>query len=491
MTIPGKEGFGYMLLCLLLVAVLGVFCAFLFFLIESLKEHEQHAARIGILGVSISPALAALVIFLPFSRIPFAVTAFLIGLTGLLFLIPSKPDRKALLGCRGHVVSAVVRPDQRDTVFARLRSLPQDSEYYKRYYAEHPEKEEKDLRRREKGLMGKKPGAIDSGYQPNMAMVWSSFDIPHFLGVHSYSDPQPNVPKSGMDPEHAARIVKGLAKHLGAVLVGVCKIDPLWVYSKRGEVFYGNWQDWGKEINPDELPPFAVVFAVEMSSASVGTAPHTPSVTESALNYAKGAYISTMLARWFSHMGFRATSEHTRNYDMVLPAMAVDAGLGEVGRLGYLIGPKYGARLRLFATLTDMPLALDKPISIGVDKFCERCKKCAECCPSRSIPMDGKVVHNGALKWKLHEESCFEYWSKVGTDCCICMAICPFSRPDTLFHNAIRWFVARSRLAQIVFPSIDNFLYGKKWRPKPAPDWLVYPKSGQANKDVSLLSKIN
>jgi reductive dehalogenase len=321
-------------------------------------------------------------------------------------------------------------------------------------------------------------------------MVWSAFEMPHFLGPHRYSDPQPKTPKSNLDPQQAAKIVKGLAKHLGAVLVGVCPIDPLWVYSKRGEIFYGNWQDWGKEINPDDLAPFAVVFAVEMNAASVGTAPHTPSVTESALNYAKGAYISTLLARWFSHMGYRGIAEHTRNYDMALPAMAVDAGLGEVGRLGYLMGPKYGARLRLFATLTDMPLAVDKPISIGGDKFCERCKKCAECCPSRSIPLEDKVIHNGVLKWKLSEESCFEYWSKVGTDCCICMAICPFSRPDTLFHNAVRWFVARSKLAQIVFPIVDNYLYGKKWRPKPAPGWLAYPKGTAAKKNVYSLGSM-
>lgn len=477
-----------MLLYLLLLALFGLCCTSLTFMIESIKEYELHATRIGALGFLVSLVLAALVIWFPFLRIPFAGVVLLTVLFCLLFLIPSKPDVRALGGCRGHVVGDAIRPNQRDTVFARFRSIPRGSEHYQRYYNEYPEKEEKDGKRRDKGLFGKRPGAIDAGYQPNMAMVWSSFEIPHFLGTHGHSDPQPNVPKTELDPKQAASIVKGLARHLGAVLVGVCRIDPLWVYSNRGEIFYGNWEDWGKEINSDELLPFAVVFAVEMKSASVGTAPHTPAVTESALDYAKGAYISTILARWFSHMGYRARCEHTRNYDMVLPAMAVDAGLGEVGRLGYLIGPKYGARLRLFATLTDMPLAIDKPISIGADTFCEKCKKCAECCPSRSIPMEGKVVHNGVLKWKLDEESCFEYWSKVGTDCSICMAICPFSRPDSFLHNAVRWFVARSKLAQIVFPIFDNFLFGKKWRPKPAPDWLAYPKGGAGRKDVYSLS---
>ena len=172
-----------MLLYVLLLAVFGVFCVFLFFMVESIKEHERHATRIGALGVLISMVLAALLICLPLFRIPFAVMVVLSGLFGLLFLIPSKPDVKALKGCRGHVVGDIVRPDQRDSVFARLRSIPPGSEYYQRYYAEHPDKEKKDARRREKGLMGRKPGAIDHGCQPNMAMVWSAFEMPHSWGL--------------------------------------------------------------------------------------------------------------------------------------------------------------------------------------------------------------------------------------------------------------------------------------------------------------------
>jgi reductive dehalogenase len=473
-----------MLLYLLLIADFFLFCGALYFTIESLKEKERHASKVGVMGVLFSLLLAVPVIWLPLIRVPFAILLFIGCLLGFVLLIPHKPDEKTLKGSRGHMVADLIRPDQRDVTFARLRSLPPGTEYYKRYYALHPEKEENDAKRREKGLLGKTPGAIDSGYESNMAMVWSTFDIPDFLGPHYTSAPDPGSSKVELDPGKATKIVKGLAEHLGACLVGICRIDPLWVYSHKGEIFFENWNEWGQEIKAEDLPPFAVVLAVEMASASVRTAPHTPSVTESAINYAKGAYISTVLARWFAHMGHKGVAEHTRNYDMALPPMAVDAGLGEVGRLGYLMGPKFGARLRLFATLTDMPLVPDKPISIGANTFCQRCKKCAECCPSRSIPLADKVVHNGSLKWKLSEDSCFEYWSKAGTDCCICMAICPFSRPTTPLHNIVRWFVARSKLAQILFPIMDNFLYGKKWHPKPAPDWLDYPKGKETKKEV-------
>jgi reductive dehalogenase len=221
-----------------------------------------------------------------------------------------------------------------------------------------------------------------------------------------------------------------------------------------------------------------------MNHGHVISAPHTPTVAESAHLYAKGAYMTTLLAKWFSCMGYRGIAEHTRNYNILLPPLAVDAGLGEVGRQGYLIAPYFGARVRIFAVLTDMPLIPDKPISLGVEEFCQKCKKCADACPSKSIPQGEKVIHNGFEKWKLDEDSCFDYWSKVGTDCSICMAICPFSRPNTWLHKFVRLFVARSKIAQTLFPSIDNFLYVKRWHPKKVEPWIDYrDNKHQTDKD--------
>jgi hypothetical protein len=56
-------------------------------------------------------------------------------------------------------------------------------------------------------------------------------------------------------------------------MVGVTEVNPLWVYSHKGEIFHENWEDWGKEIVPDL---YAVVFATEMAFDMVGAAPHTP-----------------------------------------------------------------------------------------------------------------------------------------------------------------------------------------------------------------------
>jgi reductive dehalogenase len=209
----------------------------------------------------------------------------------------------------------------------------------------------------------------------------------------------------------------------------------------------------------------------------VVTAPHTPSVVESGYNYARGAYITTILAQWFGMMGYTAVAEHNRHYDLLMVPLAIDAGLGELGRQGYLIADKYGPRVRLFAVQTDMPLVPDDPVDLGAEKFCAACLKCAESCPSKSIPTEReKKVDRGIERWKLNEERCFDFWGKVGTDCCICMAVCPFSRPDRTLHRLVKYILRRSELARCLFPYVDNLIYGKRWKPRKALTWMDFPK---------------
>jgi reductive dehalogenase len=444
---------------------------------ESIHEQEKRATWMGALFSTIGLVLLALIIWVPVVRMPFAGLCGLGVICGILFCIPGPQNAKALKGAIGYLVGTMERLDESFSVFVRTRGLRDGSREYKTFYEANPELEEPDKERRNKGLLGK-VGKIDAGYQPNVAMVHAAFEMDDFLGKYAVSNPVENTPQANLDPEKASHIVKNFAKHLGAEMVGICELNPAWIYAKRGEIHYGNWEDWGKELN--DLPKYAVVFLVEMEREHVMSAPHTPSVVESAVNYAVGTHISTVLGRWFAHMGYRGSAENARNYDVILPPLAADAGLGEVGRHGYLIAPKFGARVRVFATLTDMPLIPDKPISLGVEEFCEKCMKCADSCPSRSIPTGPKTVCRGFEKWKLDDDSCFEYWARVGTDCSICMAICPYSRPNSYFHKFIRWFVAHAPVAKAVFPHIDNFIYGKRWKARKVPDWLSYPKRSEA-----------
>jgi len=435
---------------------------------ESYREREPRAPLVGLSVALVLLFTCVTMILLPEATVWVAVAFAVIFFLALAALIPGRGDAQALSGSRGYVKDEVEKFDERDIVFARNRSLPEGSDVYRRYYRRHPEKKAGDAARRKKGGPVGRLGVIDGGYRPNVSMIEASFMIPDLFGPAAL--PAAHEKPADVSPSKTAEIVKGFSVHLGASLVGICKVDPRWTYSHRGEIFDGNWERWGEAI-PDPLP-YAVVIATEMDYRNVCTAPHTPTLLESACNYAAGAHMTTVLAHWFARMGYQAAAHHSRHYDLPLVPLAVDAGLGELGRFGYLIARTYGARVRLFAVTTDMPMAVDKPVDMGVNAFCERCRKCADACPSRSIPHGGKVIFKGIEKWKLDEESCFDYWGKAGTDCSVCMAICPFSRPDRSIHRLARWLLKRSTVARRMFPCLDNFVYGKKWLSRRAPGWI-------------------
>lgn len=454
-------------------------CAAVYFMIESLREKEHRAPYFGLAGSIFHLILIPLIIWVPFLKIPITILFCVYVLFFLLCLIPGTPNPKALKGSTGYKVEDVKRFDERDTVFARIEGLQQypEIEQFEEYYKNHPEFKGYDNKRKDGGFPVGPAGTIDEYYPPTKSMVEANWIMCEIMGNHYSAERSPDAADFKISPERITEIVKRFTLHIGADLVGVCKVDSQWAYTNRGEIPFGP-DEHGKEL-PEPLP-YAVVFAVEMGYEHVSTAPHTPAVAESITQYCKGEFISTILAQWFSLMGYEARAQHFLHYDHIMVPLAVDAGLGELGRQGYLISSKYGCRIRVFGVTTDMILVPDKPVSIGVDEFCERCKKCATSCPSNSIPLGNKTVHNGIEKWKLNDEKCYTFWGKVGTDCAICMSICPFSRPDRPIHRLVRWIISRSPLARTAFPYIDNIIYGKKWRPKKLSSWLDF-KEEQGN----------
>jgi epoxyqueuosine reductase QueG len=97
-----------------------------------------------------------------------------------------------------------------------------------------------------------------------------------------------------------------------------------------------------------------------------------------------------------------------------------------------------------------------------VQDFCRDCLKCAVNCPSGAIPSGGKTTVRGVEKWMLDAGKCFQYWRKIGTDCAICMKVCPFSHKRNIVHNVIRAGIRRSSFARKLSLFGDDLFYGKK-----------------------------
>ncbi len=76
-------------------------------------------------------------------------------------------------------------------------------------------------------------------------------------------------------------------------------------------------------------------------------------------------------------------------------------GLGQTGKHGKVIAPKYGTFMRYVFIITDMPLECDEPFT---ETLCDNCGECMSACPGKAVTPDGvdswqcSVYYRGAHK---------------------------------------------------------------------------------------------
>ena len=445
-----------MVTAVLIAIGLVILAGFGLFGFTSLREGEPRAARL---------AFAATLASLPFllsPLLPEAVQLLLLGLAGVtvvvavvLFLLPV-----------GKVEPGQDEPqeqfDERDMPFARARLEPGTANY-QAYYAMHPENKKVDDRTRSlPGLLSPEASAYNS---LAFASTDASFGLTEVLrGVVNGSV---NPEQLEVDPASMTSFVKDLTRYYGAHTVGISELQPYHIYSHigRGSGEYGA---------PIELAhQFAVAYTVEMDHTMVGSAPYSPTVMESARGYVEVAKISVELANWIRLLGYPARAHIDGNYRIIAPLVARDAGLGELGRMGLLMTPSLGPRVRLGVVTTDLPLIPDgRTGDMSILDFCRICEKCHECCPPKAIPKGDRVEIDGAVRWRINFAMCFRYWSAVGTDCARCMSVCPYSHPDNLMHNLVRWAARHSGMARRAVVRLDSLFYGPHPEPKPFPSWV-------------------
>ncbi len=356
------------------------------------------------------------------------------------------------------------RLDERHTMFGR-DELTQGTAQYKEYYESmNPGAKEMDDSIRSLPELGAPGGKyadeIDSLY------MRSVFD---YIEKYNYlADPgEPSGKPVKVAPEAATHKIKAFAKHMGAFDVRVTRLKPYHVYSHAGR----HQENWGEEIHLDHR--FAIVFSLEMDPAMVHTAPLNPTSTETAVKYMHVQNIAIALATFIKNLGYPARAHVDANYQVICTAIAHDAGLGEIGRLGLLVTPRLGPRVRLGVVTTDLELAEDKRINLGVQHFCTFCRKCAANCPSQSIETGDKKTVRGVRKWQSTQEACRKLWRRFGTDCAVCVAVCPYSKPNTFYHNLIRFFIKRNSLARRIALLMDDVFYGRRPGHTAAPDWFT------------------
>jgi len=267
-------------------------------------------------------------------------------------------------------------------------------------------------------------------------------------------------------PGEASAVLKRAAQVFGACAAGVAGVNPFWLYSKRIS---------GEPVELPEGVRHAVVMLIEMDDYGIDASPAVAGGVASGSGYSRMAFAQACMAEFIRNLGYTAVP--AGNDTALSVPMAVDAGLGEFGRNGLLIHPVFGQRVRICKVFTDLPLHADRPVSFGAKRFCMTCMKCAQHCPSKSIPFDreptwegpyGTPSNNpGVLKWYVNVDSCYAWWTANTADCSNCIRVCPYTKTPGWHHAVPRFFIHRLPLTNRLWILLDTLMgYGRQKDPE-------------------------
>ncbi len=283
------------------------------------------------------------------------------------------------------------------------------------------------------------------------------------------------LPKYESDDLSAnTKLIKRIGQIYGACAVGITKIE------KDDQLIYSH----NRKADPINIPEgikYGIIMLIEMDYEGIGTSPALPGGIATGNGYSRMAFAIACMSEFLRNLGFRAIP--SGNDTGLSVPLAVQAGLGQFGRNGLLIAPKYGQRVRICKVFTDFPMKIDKPIDFGATEFCRVCKKCANYCPSQSIPhhkdptwespWDTISNNPGTYKWYVNVDTCYEFWVKNSGDCSNCIRVCPFTKPPGFGHDIARFFIKHIRFLDRMWVLMDDIMakfpwwrYGKKKNPE-------------------------
>ena len=211
------------------------------------------------------------------------------------------------------------------------------------------------------------------------------------------------------DPREMAEAIKATATKLGAGAVGIAPVTEKAMY-KDYQVDYPN----------------AVVVLMPMDSDEMAYVTTNRAGAETMRAYMEITRTVVALAEHIRSLGWRARA-YGEAADILHIPLAIDAGLGELGKHGSLICKEFGSSMRIATVLTDMPLSHDGPVDIGVDDLCLGCRRCTIDCPVDAIA-DHKQMVRGIEKWDVDFDKCAPYFTHT-VGCGICIEVCPWTIP--------------------------------------------------------------
>jgi epoxyqueuosine reductase len=237
-----------------------------------------------------------------------------------------------------------------------------------------------------------------------------------FQRAYVYPESIPVAEVRNESPAHQlAEAAKSFALSHEADDVGIAAMEPLYVFE-------------GYTIEH----PWVIILALAHNYDRLREVPSDETngigVCDVGDQYARGTRSSYNLANWIRSQGYHATPYPGPMAEaLLLIPPAIAAGLGELGKHGSLISPRFGAGVRLAGVTTDMPLVTTPKQSFGADEFCATCQMCTQSCPPGAITPQKQMVR-GVERWYVDFDKCIPFFAEAAS-CGICIAECPWTRP--------------------------------------------------------------
>lgn len=260
------------------------------------------------------------------------------------------------------------------------------------------------------------------------------------------------VPAGLEDPKRNADNVKGASYYLATDAVGI-SAAPDWTYYSH--------DSGGNEVKPYHSNAVSMLYDQGFDTMDGASGDDWISVAQSMRAYLRFSLIGGVIAEQIRRLGYSARVHSVLDSEVLQPPLLLLSGLGEVSRIGEVIlNPFLGPRLKSGVVTTSMPLAHDRPIDFGLQRFCESCNKCARECPSGAITAGPKLMYNGYEIWKSDAEKCARYrlTNAAGGMCGRCMKTCPWNLEGLFADESFRWMAINVPRSAKVLAKLDDSL---------------------------------
>ena len=245
--------------------------------------------------------------------------------------------------------------------------------------------------------------------------------------------PAEEIAANTTDAVRNSENIKAASYFLGIDAVGISRC-PTWVWYSHDAI--------GTPITPTHDQAISMIIDQGYETMEGASGDDWISVAQSMRAYLRFALLGGVIAKHIRNLGYSAKAHTNLDGEVLQPPLLLLSGLGEVSRIGEVIlNPYLGPRLKSGVITTDMPLAHDKPIDFGLQKFCESCNKCARECPSGAITAGPKLMFNGYEIWKSDSQKCATYriTTPGGAMCGRCMKTCPWNLEGLFAEKPFRW----------------------------------------------------